>query len=197
MKLAKLNAKVVCCFAAILVVDGAASAQDSVESDTAIQDVLACQALVHGVERLSCFDAAIPALSAAFPRSALSAEEIAQAKIRSEIQQKAAAESVFGKTLEDQSKDEVSSAQINENAVATIDELKEIASMVKTVEFTPLKKAIVYLDNGQIWRQLDSDTYKIRAKSSLGKEAIIKKKLMGSHMMSIGGGRLIRVTRIK
>lgn len=179
---------------------GAAFAQNSSVSEAdAVQDVLSCRSLADPMERLVCLDTALPALANVFPESAMSAQERAALHARQAEQNKAAAEAAFGKSIEVQSA-KVAQKQVTKDAdddEAMTSELTELGSTVKDMKFTPLGRAIVYFDNGQVWQQLNSDTRTLRASSSIGETVTVKKKLMGSHMMKIGNGRLVRVERLK
>ncbi len=179
---------------------GAAYAQNSSSSETdAVQDVLSCRNLADPMERLVCLDTALPALASVFPESAMSNEERAALQARQAEQNKAAAEAAFGQSIEVQSA-KVAQKQVLADAddgTAKTSELTELGSTVKDMKFTSLGRAIVYFDNGQVWQQLASDTRKLRASSSIGETVTVKKKLMGSHMMKIGNGRLVRVERLQ
>lgn len=162
--------------------------------DQSVQDVLACRTLSSNLERLTCLDAALPALASAFPEAEMTAEEKKEAEERQLEKKKMAAEAAFGQSINQKP---IVVEKSVETATAKTEELQELNSVVSKVEFTNLGKAIIYLENGQIWRQLDSDSRKIRVKSSLGKQATLKKKLMGSYAIRISKGRSIRVRRIK
>lgn len=162
--------------------------------DQSVQDVLACRTLSSNLERLTCLDAALPALASAFPEAEMTAEEKKEAEERQLEKKKMAAEAAFGQSINQKP---IVVEKSVDPATAKTEELQELNSVVSKVEFTNLGKAIIYLENGQVWRQLDSDSRKIRVKSSLGKQATLKKKLMGSYAIRISKGRSIRVRRIK
>ncbi|MFC7292021.1 hypothetical protein [Hirschia litorea] len=163
-----------------------------------VQDVLSCRSLADSMERLVCLDRALPALAEAFPESALSKQEREELYARQAEQSRAAAEEAFGQSIEEKSSNVAQNndaSRVEEEKITT--ELKELGSVVKDVKYTPRGRAVVYFENGQVWKQLDSDTRKIRAKSAIGESVTVKKKLMGSHMMKIGNGRLVRVERLQ
>ncbi|MEO1014712.1 MAG: hypothetical protein AAFX08_05930 [Pseudomonadota bacterium] len=60
-------------------------------------------------------------------------------------------------------------------------------------------KYLIILDNGQVWRQLKADTNNLLVPKNLEDEtARIRRKSMGSHILSLSSGRRsIRVERIK
>ncbi|WP_018997642.1 hypothetical protein [Hirschia maritima] len=193
----KLAAMVLCAAG----ISGMADAQEMSDpaKDASVQDVLACRALASNSERLACLDQAMPALEAAFPVEKLSAQEQLEITVRQNEQTQKAAEKVFGQSIDQQARVQTKSASKGQ-AVSNIErkkELKQIASQIVRIELTPLKKAIVYLENGQVWKQLEADDYIVRVKSSLGKEAVIKKKLLGGYTLRIGNKRAFRVQRLK
>ena len=167
--------------------------------DTSVQDVLACRSLVSNSERLACLDQALHALERAFPIEKLSTQEQLELAVRVEEQTQKAAEKVFGQTIKQQ-ESILSEGAAKKQSVSKVEqknELKQIASRVANVEMTPVNKAIVYLDNGQVWKQLEADDYVLRVKPSIGKHAIVKKKMLGGYTLRIGNKRAFRVTRVK
>ncbi|ACT57991.1 hypothetical protein [Hirschia baltica] len=199
MKLDIKKSNSICCIMAIATSLGVANAQVNPKKDIVIQDVLACQALQSGVERLSCLDAALPALASAFPEAAMSLEEIAEAKIRREEQQKAAAEAAFGQTLKDvEPPKEVEETVVsNRPAVVVPDELKQLGSKISKIKETTRDRVIVTLDNGQVWLQTKATSRRISAKKYEGAEAVVTKKRLGNYSMRIQDNFNIDVERIK
>ena len=73
-----------------------------------------------------------------------------------------------------------------------IEQINEIQAIVTDVRKSATKKLTVTLDNGQIWRQLDSQ--RLRLKS--GEAVIVRKASLGSYLMEKqSGSRSIRVKR--
>ena len=70
-----------------------------------------------------------------------------------------------------------------------------IIKIIKTTEFG-YKKTKFYLENGQIWKQVDSRSIRINKKSL--NNAHISKAALGSYLLRINGkGTAIRVIRVK
>lgn len=77
-------------------------------------------------------------------------------------------------------------------------EVDSITARVGDVAYTPFGKFIVFLDNGQVWRQIEGDAdHAIFPKS--GKTTVtIRRGLIGSYNLTIGDSdRLYKVTRVK
>lgn len=69
---------------------------------------------------------------------------------------------------------------------------------VRSVTKTSLGKLVVELENGQIWKQLNSDgTPVVLPADRDNMTASIRRSFMGSTTMSIGGGRSFKVERIE
>ena len=78
-------------------------------------------------------------------------------------------------------------------------ELSQIAATVTELAKTGRGKAIFILDNGQVWRQLDSDGTEV-AFAAAGKpmKVTVETGIMGSYNLTIEGRNgLIKVTRLK
>jgi|GEM_PF-238473 len=192
----KLAAMVLCAAG----ISGMADAQEMSDpaKDASVQDVLACRAFSNATERLVCFDAALPSLEEAFPGSAMSDAEIAEAQNRQQAQLEAAATASFGKSLNEVQQTEPKQSE----TVKKVEKpkkpkkLKKIASPVKRVIRDAAGMAIISLENGQVWYQRSGDKRSVSSKRALGKEAAITRKAMGSYTMRINKGKNIRVERL-
>lgn len=76
--------------------------------------------------------------------------------------------------------------------------LESITATVTDYSFNPYDKFVVFLDNGQIWKQLSSDTG-IKARFAKGGKntVVISRGLIGSYNMNINDGPTYKVTRVK
>ncbi len=76
--------------------------------------------------------------------------------------------------------------------------LESITAAVTDYSFTPYGKFVVFLDNGQIWRQLESDTG-VKARFAKGGKntVVISRGLIGSYNMNINDGPTYKVKRVK
>jgi hypothetical protein len=76
--------------------------------------------------------------------------------------------------------------------------LDSITAAATDYSFNPYDKFVVFLDNGQIWKQLESDTgMKARFQKGSKNVVVISRGLMGSYNMTINDGPVYKVTRVK
>ena len=153
----------------------------------ALVEIAKCADITDSVERLKCFDAAVPRA-----KSALTAPP-EKAKDEGGILQ------WFGFPRPD--KPVVKTEDFGKPPVP-IDVPKEITEITSTVlEFakTPRGKAVFILDNGQVWRQLDADsTNVLEPPSGTKMKVTIEMGFLNSYNLTIDGRNgLIKVTRLK
>jgi hypothetical protein len=81
-------------------------------------------------------------------------------------------------------------------AVASLD---SIAAGVTDVSYTPFGKFIVFLDNGQVWRQIEADTdHAVFRKPAKDNKVAISRGFIGSYNLTINeSARTYKVTRLK
>lgn len=149
---------------------------------SAVEAMLACRSVDVESERLACMDAAMNGLETAFPRAAMTPAQRTEHDEQIAVQEAETAVAAFGGEKFNNRKG---------------DELKEINDVISVASTTHNKKALIILENGQIWRQLDADTTRVRIKKAEGKPVLIKRQMLGSHMMKIDGGRGFKVRRVK
>lgn len=154
------------------------------------QELIACRALTSAVARLDCYDQAIdshdnsvsasenvpataPAAAAATAPTAVEpAEEISQ-------------EALFGKNM-------VEMQQSVQKATKT-QEIDEIISIVTKVRESATGKAVIYLDNGQVWTQIDSARLRLSGYDKVS----IRRASLGSYLLYKDGSKTsMRVKRI-
>jgi hypothetical protein len=187
----------------ILCAGGAAAAGE----DDAVEAALACRSIGDSGERLSCFDKAVAALGAAREQAAADA---AAATVARETRKK----EDFGLSGADLAK--ADRASPDDFVARTPDEfggeavpeirravesrrLKEITATATSIKVNSIKQATLYLDNGQVWKQLESDSVNINhARSNKSYAVTIKRGAFGNYLATIEGlHRTIRVTRVK
>jgi hypothetical protein len=78
-------------------------------------------------------------------------------------------------------------------------EVDSISAAVTDYAYTPFGKFIVFLDNGQVWRQLEGDADKaIFRKTPSDNKVTIERGFIGSYNLMINGSsRLFKVVRVK
>jgi hypothetical protein len=79
------------------------------------------------------------------------------------------------------------------------EEVESIAAGVTEYSFTPFGKFIVFLDNGQIWRQIEGDADQAHfSKVATDNKVTIERGMLGSYNMLINGGEHVyKVRRVK
>jgi hypothetical protein len=74
--------------------------------------------------------------------------------------------------------------------------LDEIHGVIAKLAFSPIGRAIVTLDNGQVWRQVEGDTDHFKGKQ--GETATVARALLGSYNLTVEGrNQMIKVQRVR
>lgn len=145
-------------------------------SPQAIQKTIDCRRIADGQARLACYDSAVDALGQALGAGEVVAVDRQQAR---EVRKQA-----FGFTLP--------SLSVFERG-ETPEEVAEVRLAVESARRMPNGKWLIRLEGGQLWRQIDSSEFSRDPKP--GSQAVIKKAILGSYMMMIGGKSPVRVHR--
>lgn len=179
----------------IATANASASARDDV-----LEAMGRCAAVADGQARLACYDKIAPRLKEALatPPTALDHEPT-----------KAEQESWFGFDIGDlfgggssapTTPEQFGKERTEEHkAVREREEIDSIAAGVTEVAFTPFGQFIVFLDNGQVWRQLqgESERAHFRAKAADNK-VTISRGALGSYNLKVNDSVMIyKVTRVK
>ena len=179
------------------------------QARAALEAMIACRAIGSAPERLACFDQTSGAAASVAERSANPA-----LGMREDFSPKAVARSGIPAVQDPKAQDdqEIETAEPpmasfgaedlpqlrNERQASPQDALLEAA--VASVEWTRTGRYVIELDNGQVWRQLSSDSRRLTLseKNPEGTPVTIKKTALGGHRLStVGSKRSIRVERIK
>lgn len=76
--------------------------------------------------------------------------------------------------------------------------LDSITAKVTDYAYNPLGRVVVFLENGQVWRQLEGDTDKVYFHKSQANAVEIARGAFGSYNMVVNGsGSSVKVRRIK
>lgn len=154
---------------------GAALAQSAPEPDV-IKALKACSAIKADPERLACFDKAA--------QSVTKAQETGEVIIIDKQSARAARRQAFGLDLP--------SLSILDRG-ADKAETETLQATVKAARNDAESRLVVTLDDGAVWRQVDSE---ILGKPPKAGDAVeIRKASMGSYLMKIGKQPAIRVRR--
>jgi hypothetical protein len=150
-----------------------------------LQDVARCTDIASANERLRCFDAA-----GARARAVLAAPSG-----NSESNTVRRAHESFGLT---QPPAPVTRPEQFGRPMPRAEELQKITANTSEFRRTPRGKALFVLDNGQIWRQLDSDGTSVVDPPSMGFGVTIERGALGSYNLTMEGrSGLIKVMRVK
>lgn len=152
-----------------IVVAGSFWACHALSAEPVPAAIEACSSLLRDSERLACYDNAVASL-----KSGQSATG-------------ASAENMFGATSE------TSRAAAGLKDVKR-EELKQISGMVTSLRRTDGGMIILELDNGQVWRQQDSD---VRLMVSQGDTVTIVRASMGTFRIADKSGRFARFKRLR
>lgn len=142
----------------------------------AIQATIDCRKIADGQARLACYDSAVDALGQAIGQGDVVAVDREQAR---EVRRQA-----FGFT--------VPSLSLLDRGEKPED-VSEVKLAVQSARRMPNGKWLIQLEGGQVWRQIDSSDFSRIPKP--GAQATIKKAMLGSYMMMIGGKSPVRVHR--
>jgi hypothetical protein len=129
----------------------------------------ACSSLKRDSERLACFDQAVAALKAGKAATSVTAENM------------------FGATQE-------SSQAAPDLREVKREELRQISGIVTSLRRTSDGMIVLELDNGQMWRQQDSD---VRLMVATGDTVTIVRASMGTFRIADKSGRFARFKRVR
>lgn len=162
-----------------------------------------CASIADAQQRLACYDAAAPRLKQALATPPTSLDHPPT---------QAEQESWFGfdfgdlfgggsstpTTPEQFGKERTEQAQAT-RAAEEQREIDSISAGVTEVSYTPFGKFIVFLDNGQVWRQVEGDADRTRFKSNPRDNRVtIERGALGSYNLTMNGsGKVYKITRVK
>jgi hypothetical protein len=158
------------------------------EETDAVAAALACRQIVDSQARLACFEASMSGLEAAFPEAVLAPEErvvVQEEKKRRRLIDRFG----FGGGAEP-------APTKVEQVEAAPEALDAISLGVIETGTTRNGKLIVIMENGQVWRQIDSDPARVRVpRGDLTAE--IKTGTFSSHSMRLNDGKWFKVRRVR
>ena len=148
-----------------------------------VKALSACRAITESTERLACYDKAAAALDEAQTKGDVIVVDREQARA---VKRQAfgfnlgAALSIFDRPA---GKEGAKEKEADES----------ISAVARSVSQTPVGKWIITLEDGAVWRQIDSDT--LPNDPHAGSKVHIRRAALGSFLMSVDGQSSIRVHR--
>lgn len=192
--------------AVLLAFSGAAAGAES--QDTLLRALAGCAALTDGGARLACYDKLAPQVKDALAAPAPAAVASAQPHAPTEEEQKSwfgfDLGSLFGSSPETQTTPEQfgserTAAVQKEAEQKKTTEIDSITAKLTEYAMTPVGKFIVFLDNGQVWRELPSEDSNVPFKHEMSENTVeIERGLLGSYILHLNGSlRGYKVVRVK
>jgi hypothetical protein len=176
---------------------GAASAGPR---DDVLEALGHCAAVAEGQSRLACYDRLAPRLKQAIatPPSSLDHEPT---KTEQESWFGFDIGSLFGGgSSAPTSPDQFGRERTAESqAIRGREEIDSISGKVTEVAYTAFGQFIVFLDNGQVWRQLQGDSERAHFRSDTKANTVtISRGALGSYNLILNdSGKIFKVTRVK
>jgi hypothetical protein len=168
--------------------------------DDVLQALGRCAAIAENNARLACYDALAPRIKDALatPPASLAHEptkEEQESWFGFDIGSLFGGGSAEPTTAEQFGKERTVEAQ----ATREREEIDSISAGVTEAAFTPVGQFIVFLDNGQVWRQLQGDSDRAHFRSNTKENKVtISRGALGSYNLAINGSdRIFKVTRVK
>ena len=175
--------KILLASGAIIGMSMPAIAQDGAGAATTAS-VYACAEIGDDTERLACFDAAVGRLK--------QAEETGEVVTVTRDQVKEVERDSFGFNLPSLPKLVMPKLGGGDQA----DGLDEVVVAAVKVSSSAEGKALITLENGQIWVQTDSANIRVKSRD-LPMDATIRKAAFSSYRMQLGNGRWFRAKRLQ
>ena len=142
-------------------------------------EVYACATISEYAERLACYDAAVGRLK--------DAEDAGEITTVTREQVEEVQRDSFGFSIPS-----LPSIAMPKLGGGEPDEIEQVTYAITDLDRNGYGKVTVTLENGQVWRQTDSERTPLSAD-----EATIKRAALGSFMMKLDGGRAFRVQRVR
>jgi len=201
-----MNIARVAAFAAILIIPCAAGAGPR---DDLVDGMAKCGALADNAARLACYDALNPTVKAAQSEPAPPAAAPAPPAAPEDTRAWYDPSRIFGVSPVQQTEPEqfggeaLNAPPLPPGTPATPQNtpppaLDSITATVTDYAFDPYDKFVVFLDNGQVWKQLESDTgVKARFVKGGKNTVVISRGFIGSYNITINDGPSYKVRRVK
>ena len=173
----------------------ALTAAPALAQEAPLTRVYACTDVVDATARLACFDAAVAGLKQQQAGGDLAVVSRQQVQ---KVEKEAFGLSVPSASELVASAGPASAAPAGVTAPARSEKarpLDRVSLGVKSVSKGADGKAVITMDNGQVWKQTDTTKLKIQGKGPWTAE--VRKAALGSYMLSVDDRPSIRVKRVE
>ncbi|WDI33201.1 hypothetical protein PUV54_08325 [Hyphococcus flavus] len=147
-------------------------------------NLLECRSIADDARRLACFDQAVVGLSD------VTADAQSKPESNISVAEALSPEEKFGREDLPETKEQIQERREKE--------LRQLTAKVAEIAENRRGKYVFILENGQVWRQLSSDTNKLLLPNDEEVSVEIKRRFLGAHSLSlVDDNRSVRVERIK
>ncbi len=170
--------------------------------DDVLEALGKCSVLTEDKARLACYDAMAPHL-----RDALNTPPEVLSRPPTKDEQKSwfgfDLGALFGAPAQEQTTPQQFGADklpaTHEAEAAAAEEVDSITAGVTDFSLTPFGRFVVFLDNGQVWRQSEGDSDRAHFVSPASEnKVVIDRGLLGSYNLMLNGSvKTYKVTRVK
>ena len=181
-----------------------AAGPDEAGGNALLRAMSHCAALTDGAARLACYDGLAPRVNAALAGEPAAVATRAPTKEEQKSWFGFDVGDLFGsspatQTTPQQFGVENTEAARTERESPQANQIESISAGVTEYAYNPFGKFIVFLDNGQVWKQVPGDADRARFKRKAADNTVaISRGFIGSYNLSINGSnRIYKVTRIK
>lgn len=154
----------------------------------AMAKIYACADMEDAGQRHACFDALVPELRKGRPSATVATPDVNPKQQAEAFGTPKAGAPPLTAPVRTPAETKAAAAAQKEQSV------DKISLAVKSISTGGDGKYRFVMENGQIWKQIDTE--KLRGIGSGPWTAEIKKALMGSFLLSLGGSRSVRVERV-
>jgi hypothetical protein len=177
----------------------AAAPAHASERSEAFARALDCRSLSEDAARLACFDAALAPFAPDAEKAGKDQTAELFGMVPDEPKEKKKSKSKDDLGFVAQTPEEFGAENVPElRAKAEEKRLKSIAFKATKITTNSRNVVTIYLENGQVWRQLSSDSSVFYPKKDKEYQIEIKRGALANYMASIDGfSRPLRVERIK
>ncbi len=171
----------------------------------ALRDIASCRGISKAKARLRCFDRETEYLEEALEQSAQTKQTTAETgeavtAIATREEGKRLAEALPSASYDEEEGDPDASFGAEDLIKDDRERKKELRTIATSITQNKRGKYVIVLDNGQVWRQIQGDTNKLRIRrgAETGQDVIIKKRSLGAYTLRLTTAkRSILVRRIK